>query len=101
MTTPKISLLRLRQLIKDEVAQGNVSEGVDHKGITSITSTAGKLMAAIEGFKEKAPPAAINAVTPCLGQLEEILENMLSSPGSYVVKPKKEPQHVTLKATKS
>ncbi len=101
MTAPKISLLRLRQLIQEEVEMAELEESVDHKGISSIVAVASKLMAAVEAFKDKAPPAAINAVTPHLAELEKMLENMVSAPGSYVPQPKKEPQRVTLKATKA
>jgi hypothetical protein len=101
MTTPKISLLRLRQLIREETELSALSEAVDHKGISSIVAVASKLLAAVDGFKEKAPPAAINATTPHLAELEKVLENMVSSPGSYVPTPKKEPKRVSLKATKA
>jgi hypothetical protein len=99
MTTPQISMSKLREIIKDELVQHTVTEAVDHKNITSIVTVAGKLLAAIEAFKEKAPPAAINAVTPHMGEMEKVLENMVSSPGSYVPQPKKEPQRVSLKST--
>jgi hypothetical protein len=100
MTTPKISLLQLRQLIRDEAKRKAVNEAVDHKGINSIVSVASKLLAAVDNFKEKAPPSAINAVTPHLSELEKVLENMVNSPGSYVPLPKKEPKKVSLKAVK-
>ncbi len=101
MTTqsPKISLVRLKQLIGEELQK--VTEQVDHKSISDIVGVASKLLAAVEAFKEKAPPAAVNATTPHLAELERVLENMLSSPGSYVPRVKKEPKRVTLKATKS
>ena len=92
--TSNIDLQRLREMIKEEI-----NEAVDHKSINGIVSVASKLLAAVEGFKEKAPHAAINAVTPHLGELEKALENMVSNPGSYVQLPKKEPQKVSLKAT--
>lgn len=76
-------------------------EAVDHKSINSVVGVASKLLAAVEAFKEKAPPAAINAVTPQLGQLEKTLENMVSTPGSYVPTPKKVPQKVSLKPVKT
>lgn len=76
-------------------------EAVDHKSINSVVTVASKLLAAVEGFKEKAPPAAINAVTPHLGELEKMLENMVSNPGSYVPAPKKEPKKVSLVAKKA
>ena len=100
MTTPKISLVRLRQIIKDELVQNSVNEVVDHNGIRDIVTIASKLLAAVEDFKEKGSPAAINAVTPHLGEIEKTLENMVSAPGSYVAAPKKEPQMVSLKPAK-
>lgn len=101
MTTqaPKISLLRLKQLIGEEVHK--VNEQVDHKSISDIVGVASKLLAAVEAFREKAPPAAVNATTPHLAELERVLENMLSTPGSYVPTPKKEPKRVSLSAKKA
>jgi hypothetical protein len=96
--TPKIGLLKLRQLINEELKQ--VDEAVDHNSIRDIVTVASKLLAAVEGFKEKAPPAAVNAVTPHLGEMERVLEDMVSSPGSYVARPKVEPKRVSLKAVK-
>lgn len=92
----KISRQRLRQIILEEI-----TEAVDHKGINSVIGVASKLLSAIEAFKEKAPASAINAVTPHLGHLEKILENMTENPGSYVPRPKQEPKRVSLKAVKS
>lgn len=101
MTTP-IKIHRLREIIVEELeAAGQLVESVDHKAINDMVSIASKLAAAVEAFKEKAPPAAINAVTPHLAELEKTLENMLSAPGSYVSVPKKEPQHVSYKAVAS
>ncbi len=93
MTThvPQIGLLQLRRL---------VHEAVDHNSIRDIVTTASKLLAAIETFQEKAPPAAINAVTPHLTEMAKVLENMVEAPGSYVAKVKAEPKRVTLKAVK-
>jgi len=101
MTTAKINLQQLRRIIKEELEAATVNEVVDHKSINSVVGVASKLLAAVEAFKEKAPPAAINAVTPHLSQLEKVLENMVSSPGSYVPQPKKEPKKVSLKAVKN
>ena len=92
--TPTVSLERLKAIIAEEIDK--VNEQVDHKTINSIVGVASKLLAAVEQFKEKAPPAAINATTPHLGELEKVLENMLSSPGSYVPRVKKEPKKVSL-----
>lgn len=93
-TEAQIELNRLRQIIIEEL------NGVDYKAANSLHGAALKLMTAITSFKEKAPPAAINAATPHLGQLETILKNMLDNPSSYIPKPKKEPKKVTLSAQK-
>lgn len=100
MTTP-IKLQRLREIINEEVTRSTaLVEFVDHKGISDVVAIASKLLDAMEAFKEKAPPAAVNAVTPHLSEMEKVLENMVSSPGSYVTAPVKEPQHVSFKAVK-
>jgi hypothetical protein len=88
----------MRQLVMEELAK--IDESVDHKSINSIVTVASKLLAAIETFKEKAPHAALNAVTPHVSELENVLENMLSSPGSYVPKQRIEPKRISLKSTK-
>lgn len=77
-----------------------LNEQVDHAGMSAVVSSASKLLAAVEGFKEKASAHAINALTPGLSDLEKTLENMVSNPGSYVVKPKPKPQRVSLRAVK-
>lgn len=99
MANPKITLPQLRRLIREEAAAMN--EAVDHKTINSVIGVVSKLLAAVETFKEKAPPACINAVTPHLGELEKVLENMVRTPEAYVPMPKKEPKRVSLKATKT
>lgn len=99
MSTSKITKARLRQIVREEFR--NVHEQVDHSSIRDIVNIASKLLAAVEGFKEKAPPSAMNAVTPQLTDLQKTLENMVSTPGSYVTKIKAEPQHVSLKPVKS
>jgi hypothetical protein len=103
MTATTISEARLREIIQEVMKEemANVNEAVDHKSINGIVTVASKLLAAVEVFKEKAPPAAINAVTPHLGELEKMLENMVSSPGSYVPVPKREPKIVSLTAKKA
>lgn len=98
MTTVKISKQVLQRIIREEAAA--LAEAVDHKNINSVVGIASKLLAAVEAFKEKAPAAAVNATTPHLSELEKVLENMVSSPGSYVPQLKKEPQKVSLKAVK-
>lgn len=98
MRSHEISFERLQQIIKEEVTA--LTEAVDHKSISDVVGVASKLLSAVENFKAKAPAAAINALTPHLGEIEKMLENMLSSPGSYVPVVKKEPKRVSLKAVK-
>lgn len=96
MKTLRITQQRLRELISEEIERAVVNEFVDHSSISSVTAATSKLLAAIDGFKEKAPPAALNAVTPHLSELERVLEDMMTTPGSYVPVPKREPRTVTL-----
>lgn len=94
----KVNLNDLRKIIKQELRSFN--ESVDHNGIKEVVTGASKLLAAIESFKDSAPDAAINAVTPHLTALEGVLEDMVNTPGSYVTKAKIEPKVVSLKAVK-
>ncbi len=101
----EISEERLREIVVEEFKawrreREKLGEAVDHKNVSVVVNVASKLLAAIEAFKEKAPHAAVNATTPHLAELEKVLENMVSSPGSYVPVPKKEPQRVSLSAKK-
>ena len=98
LSNAKINIDSLRKIIKEEISQLN--EQIDHAGIRDVVTGASKLLAAIETFKGAAPHSAINSVTPQIDQLEKILEDMISTPGSYVSKPKQEPKKVTLKPVK-
>lgn len=99
--SPSIKLDRLRIIVKEEIGRiAGLSEAVDHAGIRDVVNGASKLLAAVEAFKGTAPPSAINAVTPHIDELERVLEDMVSTPGSYVAKPKVEPKKVSLKAVK-
>jgi hypothetical protein len=95
----KININDLRKIINEEIS--NLNEAVDHAGIRDIVNGASKLLAAVEAFKKTAPHSAINAVTPHITELEKTLEDMVSTPGSYVPKQKIEPKKVSLKAVKS
>jgi hypothetical protein len=100
MAYKNITVKKLRRIINEELELKVLKEAIDHKGINNVIGVASKLLSAIETFKEKAPPAAINAVTPHLDELEKVLENMAENPGAYVPRPKPEPKKVTLKAIK-
>jgi hypothetical protein len=98
MMQAKLKLKDLRQIVKEELSA--LHEQVDHAAIKDVVNGAQKLLAAVEAFKGTAPPSAINAVTPHINELERVLEDMLSTPGSYVPKKKVEPKKVSLKAVK-
>jgi hypothetical protein len=100
MTTkaPKISINDLRRIVREELSP--VNEQIDHKAMSAVSTAASKFLEALETFKEKAPPAAMNAVTPHVSALEKALEDMVNTPGSYVSKPKQEPKKVSLKPAK-
>ena len=98
MTQSKLNIKDLRKIIKEELAA--VNERVDHAGINKVVTGAAKLLAAVEAFRDGAPPSAVNAVTPHIDLLEKVLEDMVSTPGSYVPKVKVEPKKVSLKAVK-
>jgi len=122
MTTgKKINIDTVRRIIAEEL-RANVHEQVDADGVLTVTDAAAKLFSAIETFnnnsstsseklltaidtfKQKATGPMLNAVTPVLEQLENVLksrmklngssqefdevidalEQMLHAPGSYV-----------------
>lgn len=95
----KISATRLREIIIEEIT--TMHEQVDHAGIRDVVNGASKLLAAVETFKSSAGSAMVSAVTPQLAQIEKALEDMVSTPGSYVNKPRLEPQKVSLKPAKA
>lgn len=86
MQQKNISCNVLRKIIRNELK--SVNESIDHAGIRDVVNAAQKLLGAVESFKKDATPAAINAVTPQLDQIEKVLEDMLSTPASYVQKTK-------------
>jgi hypothetical protein len=95
----KITLPRLRKIIAEELSS-SVNEAVDHASIREVVNGASKLLAAVEVFQKSANGPMINALTPHLAQMEKILEDMVSTPGSYVEKKKVEPKKVSLKPVK-
>jgi hypothetical protein len=97
---PKINIDRVREIVAEEVT-AMLQEQVDHAGIRDVVNGASKLLAAVESFKGSATGAMVSALTPHLDEIDKILENMVSNPGSYVEKKKVEPQKVSLRAVKS
>jgi hypothetical protein len=94
----KVKYGDLRALVKDQLA--TMREAIDHVSISKVTSSASKLLKAIEDFKDGATPATVNALTPHLAMIERALEDMLSNPGSYVPVQKREPKVVSLRPQK-
>ena len=97
---PQLSKKRLIEIIKEEVQRLSEANGnVDHVAIKDVVSQAADMITAIAEFKEEASPAMIHALTPHLENVEKALKDMVSTPGSYVTSPKKEPRVVSLRST--
>ena len=96
MTQAKLKLSDLRRMVNEELLL--LRESIDHAAIRDVVTGASKLLAAVEAFKSSASPSATNAVTPHLDELAKVLEDMVSTPGSYVPKQKVQPKKVTLRA---
>lgn len=99
MMRATLKLNDLRRIVKEELMV--MREAVDHTAIRDVVTGASKLLAAVEAFKKTAPPSAVNAVTPHVDEMQRVLEDMVSTPGSYVPKPKVEPKRVSLKPVKN
>lgn len=97
MRSNKINLKELRKIIESEIK--TMSEQVDHAKIKDVVSSASDLLEAISEFRESASGASLNAVTPHLDKLQQALEDMVSTPGSYVEKPKPTQKKVSLRPT--
>lgn len=93
-----ISEEKLRKMILEELEQ--MSEQVDHEGVRKVVNGASKLLKALESFREDATGAMSNALTPHLDAMHKALEDMVSTPGSYVDKPKAQPKIVKLRSVK-
>jgi len=93
MTSPKISVLQLRRLIREEAKAQSV-----HAAKAAVSGAASKLLGAIDDFKEKATPAALGAATQHMAELEKLLNHMTDAPGAYIEKQKVEPRQVSLRA---
>lgn len=95
---PQISAERVRQIVIEELKLKQLREEVDHAGITNVVKLAGKLLDSIEKFDESASGKMKSATTPQLDQLKRVLEDMVSTPGSYVDVAPREPKIVSLRA---
>jgi hypothetical protein len=95
----QISNQRLREIIIEEAKKILSEDAVDHVAVKDVVNKAADLITAIADFKEDASPGMMNALTPHLDSVEKALQNMVSTPGSYVSAPKKEPKVVSLRST--
>lgn len=96
----KITMPQLKKIIGEELRL-SLKEAVDHASIREVVNDASKLLAAVEAFKKSANGSMMNALTPQISDIEKVLEDMVSTPGSYVEKQKTKPQKVSLKPAKS
>lgn len=94
----KISKSDVLRIIEEELS--SMHEQVDHESIREVVNAASKLLAAVETFKETASPSMLNAMTPDLDKIANVLEDMVSSPGSYVQKKPTGPRKVSLRPVK-
>ena len=95
----QISNQRLREIIIEEAKKILSEDAVDHVAVKDVVNKSADLITALAEFKEDASAAMMNALTPHLNNVEKALQNMLSTPGSYVSAPKKEPKVVSLRST--
>jgi hypothetical protein len=94
----KIDIVNLREMIKTEI--NVLNEQLDHNGIRDVVTHASKFLAELEKFQDNATGTMLNAVTPQITKLAVTLEDMVSTPGSYVDQPKRVQQRVSLKPAK-
>lgn len=96
MTTPKIQVKQLRQIIREEAKSQAI-----HAAKAAVSTAASKLLGALDEFREKATPGALGEATPYIAKLEALLNHMTDAPGSYIQMPKSEPKKVSLVAKKA
>lgn len=97
--TQGITRKKVQEIIRQELSR--LHEKVDHEGVQTVVSCAGKLIKAIDDFNESCTPAQKHALAGALSQLNSSLEDMIETPGSYVEKQKVEPKKVSLRAVKT
>jgi len=94
--THKVTVNRLKQIIKEELAHKRLLENVDFEGNKVVVNGAAALLKAITNFESSATPHMINALTPELSGIKETLEQMVDMPGSFVEKKPLERKKVVL-----
>lgn len=97
--THKVSVNRLKQIIKEELAHKRMLESVDFEGNKVVVNGAASLLKAITSFESTATPHMINALTPELAGIKETLEQMVDTPGSFVEKKAPERKKVVFNPT--
>ena len=84
---PKITLDRLKKIIREEVEM--LHEGEDLDSAAKVMSSATKLLGAIESFKEIASEKAKSTLEDSgLHQVESMLKRIIDSPMQYVSIPR-------------
>jgi len=98
--TKKLDLKSLNTTIALQKAA--LFEGMNSSEAKALFASVTDLYEEISEFEEEAPVAAINALTPHLKDIKDILEQIMQNPMSYVtpVKTTKLQQKVTLKPVK-
>lgn len=97
MSEHAITRNRLKQIVVEEYDKLVSEATIDHASIKDIVAAASKLLTAVEKFRSMASPTMMSSVGTSLDKVEKTLEDMVATPGSYVVVPKKVRQRVSLK----
>ena len=80
---PKITLDRLKKIIREEVEM--LHEGEDHDSAAKVMNSAAKLISAIEAFREAGSEKAKTSLAEAgLDQVESALKRVIDSPMQYV-----------------
>jgi len=82
------------------IQKAAIFEGINSSEAKSLFASVTDLYEEISEFEEEAPGAAINALTPHLKNVKDVLETIMQNPMSYVSTEKAKAQQVTLKPVK-
>jgi hypothetical protein len=85
----KINLKKLQESINKDA--NLIYEGLNTGEAKKLYGLVVDLYEEINSFEKEAPHAAVNALSPHLNHVHEMLENMLSEPLNYVSKLEDEP----------
>lgn len=86
----------IRKFEKNQWRERKLSESVDHAASATVVTHASKLLKALETFEEHATDPMKEALSAQLDVIRVSLENMVSTPASYV-KPASTKKVVTLR----